>query len=35
MAAFDHRLQRWEDLLERQVARGAEEYERIGLVCVH
>ena len=33
VAALGHRLQRGEDLLVRQIARGPEEHERVG-VCV-
>jgi hypothetical protein len=35
VAAFDHRLQRWENLLVSQIARGAEEDQRVGGWCAH
>ena len=35
MAAADHRLQRREDLLVRQVARGAEEDQGVGVKFAH
>src|SRR5215471_742072 len=35
IATLQHRLQRREDLLVRQVARGAEEYERITMIRSH
>src|SRR5262249_53290077 len=35
MAAPHHRLQRGEDFLERQVARGAEEDQGVGVSAVH
>src|SRR5215469_16190721 len=35
IATLQHRLQRREDLLVRQVARGAEEYERIATIRCH
>ena len=35
VAALGHRLQRGKDLLERQIARRAEEHERVGMCVGH
>src|SRR6185369_13933267 len=34
-AAFNHRLQRWENLLVSQVASGTEKDQRIGMGITH
>ena len=35
VAALGHRLQRGKDLLVGQIARGSEEYERVGMCVAH
>ena len=35
VAALQHRLQRWEDLLVSQVARDAEEDQGVRMCCAH
>ena len=35
VAALGHRLQRGKDLLVREIARGPEEHERVGMCIAH
>src|SRR5262249_15795365 len=35
VTAFDHCLQRWEDLLVSQIARSAEKHQGIGIGITH